>query len=174
MYALWDETILCYGMDGKSLTVPHGFPLRVYIPGRYGMKQPKWLQRIEAVAQGEEGYWGERGWSQDAFIQMTTIIDPIDEKLENGILRVGGIAFSGDRGISKVEVRVEDGEWIEAELRDPLSPLTWVQWRADIPLDKKDGQRIWARCVDGQGREQIAEYSGSRPDGATGHHARKV
>lgn len=168
--ALREETLLCYGMNGESLEIKHGFPLRLYTPGRFGMKNPKWIHTIELIRkQSDGGYWNKRGWDREAYFKMTTIID--QSEVRDGKLAVGGIAFSGDKSISKVEVRLDGGEWIEASLRDPLSPFTWVQWRADLPYpDDGDEHKITARCYDLNGTPQIEREAGSRPSGATGYH----
>lgn len=174
--ALLDETLLCYGMNGETLQIKHGFPLRLYTPGRFGMKNPKWIETIELI-RGEEkgGYWHRRGWSREAYFKMITIIDPVESKVQEGKLMVGGIAFSGDKGISKVEVRVDGGDWIEAELREPLSPLTWVQWKANVPYpDDGADHRLTARSYDSSGTPQIEREAGTRPSGATGYHQVEV
>jgi hypothetical protein len=82
---------------------------------------------------------------------------------------IGGIAHAGARGISRVEVRVDDGPWHDAALRPPLSELTWVLWRYDWPLEP--GEHSFAvRAVDGDGVAQIEEKSPVHPSGATGLH----
>lgn len=168
--ALRDETLLVYGMGGNSLEVKHGFPLRLYTPNRFGMKNPKWIHTITAIGRLEDGYWAERNWDKDAFIKITTVIDPLVSDLVDGRLAVGGIAFAGDRGVSRVEVRVDDGDWMEATLREPLSELAWVQWRADVPFER-GVRKITARCYDGNGVPQIEEETDNRPSGATGYHS---
>lgn len=172
-----DERImLAYQWDDQPLTREHGFPLRVYIPDRYGMKQPKWITEIEVVAEYAEGYWVRRGWSEAAIMNATSVVDTVAVDAiyeENGsmFVPVGGIAHAGDRSISKVEVRVDGGEWVEAQLRAPLSDKTWVLWRYDWPF--ADGRHTFeVRCVDGNGRMQIEERASPRPDGATGIHSR--
>ena len=169
------RTLLVYGMNGETLPVEHGFPLRIYIPDRYGMKQPKWITRIEAIDDTAEGYWVQRGWNYEARPQIISVIDTlaVDEAVD-GKLPVGGIAWAGDRGIQKVEVQVDDGEWVEAVLRTPpLSPLTWVQWRYDWPM--VPGRYTFrVRATDGTGALQIEERRGVRPDGATGYHQMSV
>lgn len=124
-----ERTMLVYAMNGQPLPQEHGFPLRVYIPNRYGMKQPKWIVRMEAVADEPAGYWVERGWSRTAIMHTTSAIDAVTvETAGDGRVIAGGIAHAGERGISKVEVQVDDQSWQEAALRvPPLSPLTWVQ-----------------------------------------------
>jgi len=57
-----ERVMLAYAWDGLPLATQHGFPLRIYIPNHYGMKQPKWITRIEAIDHPGEGYWVERGW----------------------------------------------------------------------------------------------------------------
>jgi DMSO/TMAO reductase YedYZ molybdopterin-dependent catalytic subunit len=164
-----ERTLLVYEMDGQPLPNEHGFPLRIYIPNRYGMKQPKWIVRMEAIADKPQGYWVERGWSETAIMRTTSVIDVVTvESSNNGQSLMGGIAHAGDRGISKVEIQVDDGPWQEAELRiPPLSPLTWVQWRfeATVPAGKHIAR---VRAYDGDGELQVLETNPSHPDGATG------
>jgi DMSO/TMAO reductase YedYZ molybdopterin-dependent catalytic subunit len=129
-----DERIMfCYSWDGNTLPMDHGFPLRIWIPDLYGMKQPKWITSIEVIPEDMDGYWVERGWSKVARVKATSVIDTVavDAIIEDGDQRyvpVGGIAYAGARGISKVEVRVDGGDWEEAQLRSPLSEATWVVW----------------------------------------------
>lgn len=86
---------------------------------------------------------------------------------------VGGIAFAGTRGVSKVEVRVNFGPWEEAQLKKPLSGTTWVVWRYDWPFSPGD-QFFEVRCAEGDGTPQIEEPRGNRPSGARGIHSRRV
>jgi DMSO/TMAO reductase YedYZ molybdopterin-dependent catalytic subunit len=176
--ALGDGRImLVYAWDGLPLSPEHGFPLRLYIPGRYGMKQPKWLVSIDVAERAETGYWVRRGWDREARMKSTSVIDVVGVDMgiaqADGSTRIpiGGIAHAGDRGISRVEVRVDDGEWREARLRQPLSDRSWVIWRYDWPF--REGRHTFAvRCVDGMGQAQVAEDSPVRPSGATGLHGR--
>ena len=167
------RTLLVYGMNGETLPVEHGFPLRIYIPNRYGMKQPKWIKRISAVDDDPLGYWVKRGWSKEAIPQIVSVVDTIDvdEPTNAGLIPIGGIAWAGDRGISNVEIQVDDGEWVKAELRTPtLSPLTWVQWRYNWEAIQ-GSHNIKVRATDGLGQRQIVEESSQRPNGATGFHS---
>jgi DMSO/TMAO reductase YedYZ molybdopterin-dependent catalytic subunit len=172
-----DERImLAYAWDGLPLTIPHGFPLRIYIPDHYGMKQPKWIESMEAVAQGQEGYWVERGWDRKARVRTTSVIDTVavDSKITgpNGkmLVPVGGIAYSGARGISKVEIQVDGDDWREAQLRTPLSDTTWVIWRYDYPY--QEGEHTFVvRCYEGDGTPQIEATASPHPSGATGFHS---
>jgi DMSO/TMAO reductase YedYZ molybdopterin-dependent catalytic subunit len=167
------RTLLVYGMDGATLPIEHGFPLRIYIPNHYGMKQPKWITQIEAIDHAGPGYWVERGWNMEARPQIISIIDTVMRAAgEAGPVTVGGIAWAGDRGIQQVEIQVDDGAWSAAKLRLPaLSPLTWVQWRADLPVPA--GRHTFrVRATDGTGTVQIGAAADPAPSGATGYHAR--
>jgi DMSO/TMAO reductase YedYZ molybdopterin-dependent catalytic subunit len=174
-----DERImLAYAWDGQPIPSDHGFPLRIYIPDRFGMKQPKWITSIEVTDQYIEGYWVERGWDEVARMNATSVIDvvAVDHIIENGdqrLVPVGGIAHAGARGISKVEVSVDDGPWQEAQLRGPLSETTWVLWRYDWPFEAGD-HTFRVRCAEGDGTPQIEEPRGARPSGSTGIHKREA
>jgi DMSO/TMAO reductase YedYZ molybdopterin-dependent catalytic subunit len=172
-----DETImLTYAWDGAPLRQRHGFPLRIHIPNRFGMKQPKWITEMEFVDEWQEGYWVRRGWSRDAIAVTTSVIDTIAADMmiidaENNAMHIpiGGIAWAGARSIEKVEIRIDGGEWVEAELRSPLSQKTWVVWRYEW-LFEAGRHEFEVRCVDGNGDPQIESSRGTRPDGATGIH----
>jgi DMSO/TMAO reductase YedYZ molybdopterin-dependent catalytic subunit len=174
-----DERImLCYAWDGHPLPVEHGFPLRIWIPDRFGMKQPKWITGIEVSDEYKEGYWVQRNWDEVAQVKATSVIDTVavDAIIENGgqrLVPVGGMAFAGARGISKVEVRVDGGPWQAAQLRSPLSETTWVFWRYEWPFEA--GQHTFeVRCAEGDGTPQIEETRPNRPSGATGIHSRRA
>jgi hypothetical protein len=170
--ALDPETLLCYSMGAQPLTRSHGSPLRLYTPGRYGIKNPKWIIKIEALDSDYKGFWQQRGWTEDGFIQTTSVIDT-SHQAPDGLVSVGGIAFSGERGIQKVEVKVDDGEWSRGELDRPLSNLTWVLWRAELDLSQGDHE-ITVRAVDGDGEIQTDSTSPTTPSGATGHHSIQI
>ena len=167
-----ERTLLVYGMNGETLPVEHGFPLRIYIANRYGMKQPKWITSMEAIEAWQPGYWVERGWSREARPHIVSVVDTVAvEAVEDGRIPVGGIAWAGDRGIQKVEVRVDDGPWNEAQLRTPtISDLTWVQWRYDWPSES-GSHTFTVRATDGTGELQTDEINDPHPDGATGYHS---
>ncbi|NIT62244.1 MAG: molybdopterin-dependent oxidoreductase, partial [Gammaproteobacteria bacterium] len=118
----------------------NGFPLRIWIPDRFGMKQPKWITEIEVSDSYVEGYWVERGWDEVARTRTRSVIDTVAVEAAREVdgqrvVPIGGIAFAGARGISSVQVRVDGGDWQEAMLRTPLSEATWVIWRLDWPFE---------------------------------------
>jgi len=97
-------------------------------------------------------------------------VKSIIERDGQHLIPIGGIAYSGARGISKVEIQVDEGEWQEAQLREPLSGTTWVIWRFEWPY--QEGRHTFSvRCYEGDGTPQILEKSRLRPRGATGMHS---
>lgn len=174
-----DERIMfAYDWDGQPIPKDHGFPLRIWIPDLYGMKQPKWITGIEVTDEYQDGYWVERNWDRDAVVKTTSVIDTValderETRLGETIIPVGGIAWAGDRQISGVEVRVDGGDWQEADLRDPLSETTWVIWRYEWPF--AEGEHTFeVRCYEGDGTMQITERQTQRPDGASGIHSFEI
>jgi DMSO/TMAO reductase YedYZ molybdopterin-dependent catalytic subunit len=174
-----DRIMLAYAWDGVPLRREHGFPLRIYIPDVHGMKQPKWIESIEAIDHWEPGYWVKRGWNKVAQMHSTSVIDTVALDMnivhsdQRRLVPIGGIAHAGARGVSKVEVQVDDGPWREAMLRTPLSPLTWVIWRYDWTF--QSGKHTFTvRCYDRSGTLQIATPSPAEPDGATGLNRRSI
>ncbi|MBV8418119.1 MAG: molybdopterin-dependent oxidoreductase, partial [Verrucomicrobia bacterium] len=172
-----ERVMLTYAWDGVPLLPEHGYPLRIYIPDLYGMKQPKWIESIEVTNHAKPGFWVIRGWDSAARMKATSVIDTVavDMTIINAdhqrLVPIGGIAHAGARGISKVELQVDEGPWQEAALRKPLSELTWVVWRYEWPFDP--GKHTFTvRCYEGNGIPQIAEPTPIEPSGATGLHSK--
>jgi DMSO/TMAO reductase YedYZ molybdopterin-dependent catalytic subunit len=168
-----ERVMLVYAWDGLPLLEEHGYPLRVYIPDVHGMKQPKWIESIEVMDHWEPGYWVVRGWDKVAKMKATSVIDTIAFDMtiigadQRKLVPIGGIAHAGARGISRVEVRVDDGPWQAAAIRTPLSQLTWVLWRYDWPF--QPGKHTFTvRCYDGSNTPQIVEVMPPAPSGASG------
>jgi hypothetical protein len=162
------RVVLAYAWDGVPLAQEHGFPLRVFIPDVYGMKQPKWIEQIELVHAWEPGYWVQRGWDRDARMLATSVVDTVTFDRDREMVSAGGIAHAGGRGISRVDVRLDDHEWASASLRDPLSAVTWVIWRADIPAAQVPG-RVSVRCIDAEGTSQHEPFHTVRAHAGSSH-----
>lgn len=170
-----DERImLAYAWDERPIPVEHGFPLRIWLPDRYGMKQPKWITNMTLQTEYTEGYWVSRRWDEVARVRATSVVDTISsqevfEQDGQTLVPVGGIAYAGARGISRVEVSVNGGAWQPAQLREPLSDTTWVIWRYDWPFEAGN-HSMRVRCYEADGTPQIEAQMGNRPSGATGIH----
>jgi DMSO/TMAO reductase YedYZ molybdopterin-dependent catalytic subunit len=157
-----ERVLLVYAWDGVPLPVEHGYPLRLFVPNVYGMKQPKWILSLDATGRWEPGYWVTRGWSRDGRVSTTSAIDVATISRRDAVtIEAGGIAFGGARGISSVDVRVDEGEWHAAKLRRPLSDLTWVIWRAEVPVGAGP-HRVTVRAFDGAGDPQQASFHSRR------------
>jgi hypothetical protein len=169
--AMHPDTLLVYGMNGQTLSAEHGYPLRIYNPNHYGMKNPKWLAELELVDKPFDGYWEQRGWDKAALIKTTSVIDTRGQLVIDGdSSALGGVALAGWRGIQRVEVRLNDGEWRPGQLDQPLSRFTWVRWRYDWPLPPRGTHRVTVRAVDGDGAVQTEVEAAPHPDGASGWH----
>ena len=172
--AMSDDVILAYQLNGQQLPDQHGFPLRLVVPGIYGMKHVKWINRIEPVGEVYTGYWQERGWSDEApVLTMSKIVTPFYQSnvpVGEPTL-IGGVAYSGDRGISQVEVSLDSGQtWVDAEVEDALSDSSWVRWSYDWVPEEEHSTWIYARAYEGDGTPQIEEEQSALPDGSTGLH----
>ena len=172
--AMGDEVMVAYEMNGEPLSHKHGHPARLLVPGFFGLKSVKWLTKIEPVASDFQGYWQNRGWTDDPVVKTMSRFDtPVHgSKHPLAGATLGGVAFAGDRGISKVEISADEGTtWTEAqEISDPLSPHTWVIWRTQAQASQSGGAAFLVRATDGRGAVQTAARTGTLPDGATGHH----
>jgi DMSO/TMAO reductase YedYZ molybdopterin-dependent catalytic subunit len=168
--------LLAYEMNDATLPTEHGFPLRAIVPGIYGMMNAKWITEIELTDQVYLGYWQERGWSNDARIKTTSIIYyPSPNAQVNGSTPIAGVAFAGDRGISKVEVSVDGGStWNEATLKPPRSPYSWVLWAYAWNSTIPGTANIVVRAYDGKGQVQDSTATQSFPDGASGYSSVQV
>jgi hypothetical protein len=143
------------------------------------MKQPKWIESLEAIDAWRPGYWVRRGWDREARMKTTSVIDVVRTDMMNvssgsgAVVPVGGIAHAGARGIRSVELRVDDGEWTSAELRQPLSGTTWVIWRYNWPY-RTGTHTFTVRATDGNGNVQTTTLAPPHPDGASGLHSQTV
>jgi hypothetical protein len=168
------EILVAYRLNGAALPDNHGFPARLLIPGHYGMKGPKWLDSIELAAAVEDGYWVQQGWDRNAVVRTTARFDvPTDGSLlrMNAPASLAGVAFAGVRGVRTVEWTSDGGKtWSPADLEPPLSPLTWVRWRATWTPDRQGGFGLMVRARDGTGQVQTPDNMPSFPSGATGYH----
>jgi len=172
--AMHPYTMLVYDLNGAPLPNEHGYPLRLIVPGIFGMKNAKWLKSIEAINTDYSGYWQQRGWSNVATVQTMSRIDvPTDSGSVTAgtAAMVGGVAFAGDRGISRVELSTDGGHtWGAADIQPPPSSLTWVIWTRSWTPAKAGDYTLVVRAWDGKGTPQDANDQDPLPDGATGLH----
>jgi DMSO/TMAO reductase YedYZ molybdopterin-dependent catalytic subunit len=172
--ALDPETLLVYQMNGQVLPREHGYPARVLVPGRYGMKSGKWVVGLRAVARDFADWYGQRNWSQQAIVKTMTRIDvpAPDAHLAPGEHRIAGIAYAGDRGVAKVEFSPDGGQtWSVADLLEPAAGRdAWVRWEGRFTLRSGARVTLVSRATDRTGELQIEAFSLPQPDGSSGWH----
>jgi len=171
------DNMVVVGMNGEMLADDHGFPARLIIPNIYGMKNVKWIDRIEVVDEDFKGYWQTRGWSDSAVVNEWGRIDHPEnrEEIDTGPQTLTGVAFAGARDVSRVEVSLDGGEsWADATLEPSLNPpFTWVRWA--LPVDLASGEyKMVVRVTDGDGNVMQQTDRSPLPDGATGWPRRTV
>ena len=169
--------MIAVAMNDEPLPRNHGYPARLIIPGLYGyVSATKWLTELQLTRFDDfQGYWVPLGWAAKAPILTQSRIDVprFGAPLKAGVVPVAGVAWAPDRGIDRVEVRIDDGEWVAARLSAPISSATWVQWL--YLWDAAPGTHdIEVRAVDGTGEVQTDQRTNPAPDGARGHHRLRV
>lgn len=169
-----EDILLAWALNGKPLSAKHGYPLRLIVPGQYGMKNVKHVKALTAVSEDYKGYWQKRGWVDDAPTQTYAKIETLgfNQALPaQAPAIIAGWTFAGRRGISKVEVSTDNGKsWQDALLESQRAPNTWLRW-AHIWQPQKAGRfGVKARAYDSTGTPQIERRVAAFPAGTTGHH----
>lgn len=152
-----DASLVVYEMNGEPLPLDHGAPLRCLFPGRYGMKQPKWIRTITVLDQEYLGFWEKQGWSNDARLKPFSRIDaPKDNVTISGAtFTLTGIAFSDESGLTQLDISWDDAtQWSPAELTRGPSPYTWTVWRWTGRALMPGRHTLYARATDGRGNRQ--------------------
>ena len=170
--ALAPDTLLVYEMNGQVLPREHGYPARVLVPGRYGMKNAKWVVALRALSREFVDWYGQRNWSRQAIVKTMTRIDypAPGAMLPPGEHRIAGVSYAGDRGVAQVEFSADGGDaWAFAELLEPSGGRdVWVRWQGQFTLHERAELTLVARTTDGTGTLQIEAFSLPQPHGSSG------
>lgn len=176
--ALDPDTILAYEMNGQVLPYEHGYPARLLVPGRYGMKNAKWVTALRPMSQPFADWYGQRNWNREALVKTMTRIDTPapGAELAAGSQRIAGIAYAGKRGIKQVEFSPDGGRtWQQASFVEPAQgPDTWVRWQASFTAQPGAALKLVGRATDGGGQLQPETFSLPQPDGGAGWDAIEV
>jgi DMSO/TMAO reductase YedYZ molybdopterin-dependent catalytic subunit len=144
------SSLIAIGMNGEPLPRDHGFPARLVVPGLYGyVSATKWLSELEVTTfDAFDAYWIPRGWAARAPIKTQSRIDVprSGATVPAGRVAVAGVAWAQTRGITRVEVQVDDGEWREARLADELSVDSWRQGVDPAPPGRCSAWRPQPPC----------------------------
>ncbi|HJR92525.1 MAG TPA: molybdopterin-dependent oxidoreductase [Acidimicrobiia bacterium] len=167
------DALVAVGMNDEPLPFEHGFPARLVVAGLYGyVSATKWLSDLELTTwDAFDAYWVPRGWSKEGPIKTQSRIDTPRHRatVDAAPRAIAGVAWAPNTGIAMVEVQIDEGEWVEAELAEPLDKDTWRQWT--LPWTPEPGQhRIAVRATDASGYTQTSDLARPAPDGATGWH----
>lgn len=175
--AMEPTTLVAYEMNGVPLPHRHGYPARMIVPGYFGEKHVKWLTRIEVTDANAKGFYETQGWGPDFITPTRSRIDTPDHESSfalsklNAPIEVKGMAYGGDRGISRVELSFDDGStWRDAEIYYAGGDLSWSLWKTQWTPDEPDDYTLVARATDGEGEVQEWEPDRSPFSGATGFH----
>ncbi len=171
--AMQDDVMLAYLMNGEKLPKAHGFPLRLIVPGLYGIKNVKWITEIEVYNGDYKGYWQRRGWTDEGTIKIFSRIDSPGhfQPLRGPEHAFRGIAFGGPHSISKVEISLDGTKtWREAHIEPPLSPYSWVVWTYPWRPGRPGKYQVAVRATDSTGKVQTSEIVRPQPAGASGLH----
>jgi len=175
--AMEPTTLLAYEMNGVPLPDRHGYPLRVIAPGYFGEKHVKWLTRIELTTADAKGFYEAQGWGPDFITPTRSRIDVPDNESTfslaqlNVPIEVKGMAYGGDRGISRVEFSFDDGKtWNESKIYYPGTKLSWALWSYDWQPNQAGDYDLVARATDGTGKVQEIDWNRSFFSGVTGFH----
>lgn len=170
--AVREEVLLAYEMNGEPLQPQHGYPLRLLVPGWYGMASVKWLERIEVVTEPFQGYQMARvyrysqtddvpGKAVDLMRVRALMIPPgIPDFLtrtrlvQAGAVTLTGKAWAGRLSVSRVEVSVDGGStWSDARLGEPVSPHAWRTWTF-LWNARRGSRTLCVRATDSEGNLQ--------------------
>ena len=171
--ALHPDTLLANRMNGEVLDPNHGYPLRLFAPGWYGVASVKWLRRIEVVNKPFRGYFQsvkytvqrrtERGLETEVVGPMmpkSEIIRPRDgDVLGLDGNRFFGAAWAGEDSVSRVDVSTDGGAtWFGATLMGPQAPFSWTLWEYLWEADSPGEHTVLVRATSSGGRVQPADH----------------
>jgi DMSO/TMAO reductase YedYZ molybdopterin-dependent catalytic subunit len=170
--AMDPATLLVYEMNGEVLPREHGFPARLLVPGRYGMKNPKWVVGLRPMAREFVDWYGQRNWSKEGIVRTMARIDSPapGAKLQPHSGTLSGVAYAGTRGIKRVEYSSDDGEsWQDADLLEPAPGQdAWIRWRGSFDVSAGTKMTLSARATDGTDAVQEEAFTLPEPNGGTG------
>ena len=178
--ALRPDIMLAYRMNGADLPPQHGYPLRLVVPGWYGMASVKWLSSIQVLTKPFDGFQQAVAYryQQDAddagspvtWIKVRSLMVPPgvpdfftrNRTVPAGPVTLSGRAWSGEGAVQRVEVGI-DGKWATARLEHPAAPFAWRAW--SLPWMAEPGEHELAcRATDTTGAtqplEQVWNYQG--------------
>lgn len=149
-----EQAVLAYSMNGQPLPLEHGCPVRLVVPGLYGYKMPKWLQRLQVTDTPVNGFWEGRGWSAEGTAQTTSaIFSPRHLEAVSGEVMFSGVAYAGERDIARVEISIDDGPWMPVPF-EAAARYSWTPWQTRWTPPCPGDYRVRVRATDSAGFTQ--------------------
>jgi DMSO/TMAO reductase YedYZ molybdopterin-dependent catalytic subunit len=168
------EAIVAWEMNGQPLTADHGFPVRVVVPGWYGVQNVKWLNGLEVSNERFMGRFQARDyvtimgrqngdkteWVETSVTRMRTksMVAKVTRR-RGGPLTVFGVAITDGTPLKSAEVQVDEGPWIGAKLDTPPNPYAWTWFRAEVPAPAAGAHSVASKATDALGRTQPVDLS---------------
>ena len=172
--AVQGGSLVALEMNGAPLVPRHGAPARAVVPGAYGEVSVKWLTRVTVLDHAEKGYYESQGWMAST-VYTTSVLDlpRLGQRLASvQQVVVRGVAYAGDRGVSRVELSTDGGaSWTAAHIDYSRSPFAWALWSAPWTPSSSGIRTLVVRAYDGAGNTQEHVAHGFAPAGATGLHS---
>jgi DMSO/TMAO reductase YedYZ molybdopterin-dependent catalytic subunit len=169
------NSMIAIGMNGEPLPLVHGFPVRMVVPGLYGyVSATKWLVDLEVTRFADfKAYWTTRDYDAKAPIKFSSRIDVPKsfQKFSGSTAKFGGVAWAQTVGIAKVEVKIDDGPWQDAELAAEDTVETWRQWTYEWTNATSGNHQLTVRATNKNGETQTSDRARIRPNGTTGWHS---
>lgn len=164
-----NRALLAYRLNGDPLPQEHGFPVRLVVPGLYGYKMPKWIQRVELAEAPLAGLWEKRGWSALGRVRVTSAIQSHQIAADKSVL-LRGMAFAGENPLRAVEISIDGGPWMPVTFSQ-RTPFVWAEWSARWEPPGAGHYHIRVRATDSSGQTQTEDNASAYPDGSSGIHA---
>ena len=186
--ALHEDTLLAVAMNGEPLTPAHGYPVRLIVPGWYGVASVKWLERIHVTDKEFQGYYQTvkytvtrrtgRGLATEVIGEMqpkSEILRPAaGEQCGVGLNRIVGVAWAGPDAVAAVEISTDGGRnWTQAELTGISAPYSWTLWQYSWRPEQSGPCSLMSRAISSAGRMQPTKHD-PLCTGYLIHHSRPV
>ena len=168
------DAILATHLNGEPLPAEHGFPLRLILPGWYGMAQIKWLSRIELIDRRYEGPHMSRNYhtlhilpgvsplvleTSISRTRLKSVVARVTRRRRGPttLYRIAGAAWGGTVPLARVEVRVDEGKWSEARLDERRGKYSWWLWSHEVANLQPGRHTLVSRAIDSDGTVQPSQ-----------------
>ncbi len=150
------DLIIVHQMNGKPLSLEHGYPARLIAPGLYGYKMPRWLRRIELAQKPVAGFWEKRGWHSSGEAHSAIHVTCPHYQRQAHKIEISGMAYGGMNPLATVEVSLDGGPWMPVDF-EPPSRFSWTRWSIDWFAATPGSYQVTAQAINTL--DQIATHT---------------